>query len=209
MTDTGQIVVLNGASRAGKTTIAQEIQKTLPGIWMNLGMDNHIAATPPSHRPGVGLRPGVTQVPMELEDTVPVLYAALYDSVAAHARHGLNVVMDTKHHDSFSKPRDILRDCARRLEGLPVLFVGVRCPVDLIWSRRGETWGHTRATAPDDVVAAVELSQSVCHQHGVDYDVELDTSVLTPAECVEVIRACLANPPAPSAFEKLIRDRLQ
>lgn len=204
MADCGQVVILNGASRAGKSTVARKIQDTFPGVWMNLGMDNHIAATPPSLRPGVGLRPGVAQVPIEVEDMVPVLYAALYDSVAAHARHGLNVVVDAKHHDCFTRPRGILRDCARRLMGIDVLFVGVRCCLDAIWSRRDDTWGHNRETASDDVVAAVELSQTECHAHGVDYDLELDTSASSPAECVESIRVALANRPMPPAFVRLL-----
>jgi len=28
--------------------------------------------------------------------------------------------------------RGILPDCARRLQGLPVLFVGLRCPLEII-----------------------------------------------------------------------------
>ena len=100
---TGQIVILNGVQRSGKTSIAQVIQKTFPGIWMNVGVDAHIKCTPPAFRPGVGLRPQRPEwatvvpgrVPLEvLEEYVPVLYAALYESVAAHARLGLNVVMD-------------------------------------------------------------------------------------------------------------------
>lgn len=203
----GQVIVLNGASRAGKSTIARAIQETLPGVWMNLGMDNHIAATPATYRPGVGLRPGVSQVPFDVEEKVPVLYAALYDSVAAHARHGLNVVMDVKHHDSYSKSWNILPDCARRLSGIPVLFVGVRCSIDVIWSRRESTWGHNRENAGDDIVAAVELSQSVVHSHGVDYDLELDSSSLSPSECVDAIRESLANSRMiQSAFDKLAKD---
>ena len=52
------------------------------------------------------------------------------DSVAAHSRLGLNVVVDVAHH----RP-EILSDCARRLAGLPVLFVGVRCPLAVVIER--------------------------------------------------------------------------
>src|SRR5204863_305168 len=61
----------------------------------------------------------------------PALYAAMYESVAAHSRAGFNVVVDVGHHD-----RTVLADCARRLVGLPVLFVGVRCPIEVIVERR-------------------------------------------------------------------------
>src|SRR5688500_1337095 len=103
MNGIGQIVILNGASRSGKTSIAKAMQERFDELWMNLGMDAHITATPPAYRPGVGLRPHRTKVPLHepgrvtlevLEDLVPTLYAALYESVAAHARLGLNVACD-------------------------------------------------------------------------------------------------------------------
>ncbi len=83
----GQIVILNGVQRSGKTSIAQVIQETFPGIWMSLGADAHIRCTPPAFRPGVGLRPqksersraGPGRVPVEiLEQTLPAFYAGLY-----------------------------------------------------------------------------------------------------------------------------------
>ena len=79
---TGQIVILNGVQRSGKTSIAQRIQETFPGVWMNLGADAHIRCTPPAFRPGVGLRPQKPEwavdspgrVPLEvLEEHLPVL----------------------------------------------------------------------------------------------------------------------------------------
>jgi len=59
------------------------------------------------------------------------LYGALYESVAAHSRLGLNVVVDVRHHDV-----ELLAGSARPLTGLRVLFVGVRCPLDVIMQRR-------------------------------------------------------------------------
>jgi chloramphenicol 3-O phosphotransferase len=138
MSNAGRIVILNGVSRAGKSTLARAVQETVPGRWMHIGMDAHKACTPPSLQPGVGLRPGRRQVSPDVESCVPILFAALYESVAAHARLGLDVVIDVNHHDSYSRPHGILRDCARRLAGLPVLFVGVHCPIDVIWERRAE-----------------------------------------------------------------------
>ena len=170
---------------------------------MNLGVDNHIKATPEALRPGVGLRPG-GQVDPKIEEMVPVLYAALYDSVRAHALNGLNVVMDSKHHDAYTKPRDyILPDCARRMAGVSVVFVGVQCSIDEIWARRERTWGHSAATATPDVVASVELGQIVTHQH--EYDLVLDTTQRSPSECAYEIRKLVASPPTPTAFERLAK----
>src|SRR6266566_4800191 len=118
VTKPGQIVILNGAPRSGKSSIVGVIQETFDGPWMNLGVDIFVReVTPDRYRPGMGLRPG-DEVP-ELRPLVPALYRALYGSIAAHAREGLNVVADVGHYD-----RAILAECARIVAGLPVLCGG-------------------------------------------------------------------------------------
>jgi chloramphenicol 3-O phosphotransferase len=135
---TGQIVILNGPPRSGKSSIAASIQARFEGVWMNLGVD-HFKQTPPRFQPGVGLRPGGERP--DLEPVVVRLYRAMYEAIATHSQLGINVVVDAGHHDSYSVPRQILRTCARQLQELPVLFVGVRCPVDVALERRRATWG--------------------------------------------------------------------
>jgi chloramphenicol 3-O phosphotransferase len=206
MNDLGHVVILNGAPRSGKSSIVQVIQETFDDVWMNLGVDvfnGHV--TPPRFRPGMGLRPGGERP--EIEALMPALYGALYDSVAAHSRLGLNVVVDVGHHDGCSKPLHLLGDCARRLERLPVLFVGVRCPLEVIMERRrGEQQGVALASvsgAPNDTVPDPVLRwQHDVHVPGI-YDLEVDTSVLTPAQCAELIRRRLIEAPVPSAFQRL------
>ncbi len=80
----GQIVVLNGAPRSGKSSIAAAIQQTFEGAWMNLGVDGFMQMTPDRYRPGIGLRPGGERP--DLEPLVVVLYRAMYEAIAAHSR---------------------------------------------------------------------------------------------------------------------------
>jgi chloramphenicol 3-O phosphotransferase len=195
----GQIVILNGVSRAGKSSLARAVQENVPGRWMQTGMDAHKACTPPCLQPGVGLRPGAAAVSADLEAFLPALFAGMYETVAVHARLGLDVVMDVNHHECYSKPHGILGDGARRLAGLPVLFVGLVCPIDVIWERRAATWGHVRGNVAPDVDAAVELAQTATHAHG-GYDLVIDTSTVTPAEGAQVIGRRLADGPPGSAF---------
>ena len=102
---------------------------------MNLEVDTFKeCATPKRYDPGIGLRPGGER--HDIKSLVPIFFAALYESIAAHSRLGLNVVVDVGHHDAYAVPRGILADSARRLNGLPVLLVGVRCPIDIIMQRR-------------------------------------------------------------------------
>ena len=82
----GQIIILNGAPRSGKSSIVAAIQDAFDGVWMNLGVDVFMQATPERYRPGIGLRPGGERP--DLEPVVALLYAGLYESIAAHSRLG-------------------------------------------------------------------------------------------------------------------------
>jgi chloramphenicol 3-O phosphotransferase len=202
----GQIVILNGAPRSGKSSIVDVIQQTFDGVWMNLGVDRFFLATPPRLRPGIGLRPGGGER-MDLEPLVPTLYAAMYESIAAHSRLGLNVVVDVGHHDAYAVPLNILADSARRLADLPVLFVGVRCPIEVIMERRhvtqpGREQQYLVGTPDEPIPPPVQLWQDEVHKPGI-YDLEVDTSQLTPEQCAELIRERLASGPPGTAFHSL------
>src|SRR4029077_4496348 len=120
----------NGAPRSGKSSIVRVMQETFDGPWMNLGVDVFAGEnTPNPYRAGTGLRPGEEGHP--LAPLVPVFYAALYDSIAAHSKTGLNVIVDVGHYDA-----KILAASPRRLAELPGLFVGVHCPIEVIMQRR-------------------------------------------------------------------------
>src|SRR5258708_8040813 len=192
----GQIVILNGRRRSGKASIANVIQDTFEGVWMNLGVDRFKQMTPERYEPGIGLRPGGERP--DLEPLIVLLYRAMYASIALHSRWGLNVVVDVGLHAAYAVPLGIFPTCARLLEGLPVLVVGVRCPLEVIMQRRRVTWP---VGTPDDgsVPQPVRLWQQAVHVPGI-YDLEVDTSVLSPQECADVIRQRLEAGPPPSAI---------
>ncbi len=200
----GRIVVLNGVPRAGKSSIARALMALVPGRWVNLGVDAMSAALPKEMLPGIGLRPGGERP--ELEPTVVRLYAELYDEIAELARAGDDVVVDVGHHDSYSRPLGILEASARRLSGLPVLFVGVRCPIEVIMARRNANPQHGFGVyaAGEGVPEPVRLWQEAVHVRG-SYDLEVDTGKMMPQHCAEAIAAALVAPPLPSAFEKLAK----
>ncbi|MGH6862502.1 MAG: phosphotransferase-like protein, partial [Phyllobacterium sp.] len=165
----GQIIILNGAPRSGKSSIVTAIQTMFDGIWMNLGVDTYQAMTPEQLQPGIGLRPGGERY--DIEPFIPVLYAALYESIAAHSRLGLNVVADLGHHDSYCERRHILSDCATRLKGLPIFFVGVHCPVETIMERRnagqaGREGVYAMGSASEPIPEPVLRWQSAVHDPG-------------------------------------------
>jgi len=195
----GKIVILNGVPRAGKSSIATAIQNSFDGVWINLGVDRYKAMIPERYQPGIGLRPG-GEGP-HLEPLVQTMFRALYESIATHSRLGLNVVADTSHHDNYSKPLGNLTQGARILRGLPVLFVGVRCPIEVVLERRLATLGKGYEE-DGSIPAPVQRFQRDVHLPGI-YDLEVDTSILTPEASAARIREALDNRPSPSAFERI------
>ena len=185
---TGRIVILNGVPRAGKSSIAAALQAR--GRWINLGVDAQNRALPPSLLPGIGLRPGGERP--ELEPDLPGLFFALYDSIAAHARQGFDVVADLGHHDVYSRPLGLLPACARRLAGLDVLFVGVHCPIEVIMARRNAD--PQFYVGGVGVPAPVQRWQDAVHVPGI-YDLEVDTGAMSPEDCADAIERGLATGP--------------
>jgi len=88
------------------------------------------------------------------------------------------------------------------LRGLPVLFVGVRCPVEIAMHRRRATWGGDGYNPSGSVADPVKLWHEAVHGHGI-YDLEVDTSVLRTDECADLIARHLVDGPPPSAFQRL------
>jgi len=197
----GQIIILNGTPRSGKSSIAAVIQDTFEGIWINLGVDHYMQMSPKRLHPSIGLRPG-GEGP-HLEEAIVRMYAGLYASIAAHSRVGLNVVSDVGHHDMYSQPRGILPACARRLEGLPTILVGVRCPIETIMERRRATNALPPDTSGDETVPAPVLRwQEQVHIPGI-YDLQVDSSLLSPEACAQRIRAYLDSAQTPTAISTL------
>lgn len=143
------------------------------------------------------MRPGEPDHPAAA--AVPALFAALWESVAAHARLGLNVVMDVGLYDL-----EIATDAARRLAELPVLFVGVRCDLETIMERRRAAGVHVYAVGePGEPVPQPVLRwQREVHANWT-YDIDVDTSTQTPQQCAVAIRSRLDENQPAEAFAQI------
>ena len=197
----GQVVLLDGAPRAGKSSIARAMQAAPDHTWMILGVDAVMRATPQTLHPGIGLRPGGERP--DLEPFAERSYLALYGAIAALGREGLNVAADVGHHDAHSRPLRLRPRCLARLDGFPVLVVGVRCPLEEIMRRReGSAPHYVRATAAEPVPAPVRRWQQAVHDPGL-YDLEVDTARSSPQDCAAAIRAALHEATTPTAAQRI------
>lgn len=199
----GRIVVLNGAPRSGKSSIAAAIQVRSAEPWIQFGVDRLADCLPDALRPGVGLRPGGERP--DLEPSVVALYLAAYDAIRAFSRRGFNVVADFGHHDAYSRSRAILPRCARSLRGCPAWLVGVRCPVPVALARRLAT-GYPADSDPNSATRRrIVAWEREVHDPGI-YDLEVDTSLLTPEACADRVLSRLDGAP-PTAFAKLAEPK--
>lgn len=203
----GRIIYLNGTSSAGKTTLAQALQRRLPAPYLHASLDRftpmfpaqYVAVipfgqpVPPLAREGMLLRHELRDGRLILENPLgPVarrFLTGFRHSIRALASTGNNVIVD----DVLQEP-ELRAECVAILAGLPLLFVGVHCPMAIAAQRERER---------GDRLLGLAAWQAERVHRGALYDVEVDTSLLDPDECAERIVACIANPPTPTAFERM------
>jgi chloramphenicol 3-O phosphotransferase len=186
------LVVLNGASSAGKTSIAQALASRLgPGCVLT-GLDEILERVRPLGREGSAGR-GLRVLWFQLSDGRLRLFRRLHREAAAFARGGRDVIVESALMD-----RRALLDAAACFAPLGGLFVGVKPPLAV-----SEHWEAARADRP---TGQARKHYALIHAHG-HYDLLLDPSVLTPAECASAILRRLAGP-RPEAFQKIFDSQL-
>jgi chloramphenicol 3-O phosphotransferase len=157
-----------------KSSVARSLQSLLPGPWLTLGVDTLIEAMPASFwgsSQSVALSPSGRVVS---GPTFRTLQAAWSDGVAAMARGGAAIILD----EVFLSGAAAQKRWATVLDGLPVLWVGLRCDPDVAAAREA-----TR----DDRVRGMAASQATLVHRGVIYDIEIDTARTSPRDCAQII----------------------
>jgi chloramphenicol 3-O phosphotransferase len=170
----GLIIVINGGSSAGKSSIVRELQNVLPELWLALGIDTFIGALPPR------LSGDSTGIQCEDDGHVDVgkSFTALENlwmlGIAAIGRAGGRVIVD----DGFLSGPPSQQRWRQALDGVDVLWIGVHCDPEI---------AEERARARGDRPAGMARRQALTVHRGIAYDVEVDTSVLTTAEPAAII----------------------
>jgi len=184
----GKIIILNGTSSSGKTCLLEALQNLLPEPYLNAGLDKFIWMMPERYldRP---LWDDVLGLANQAGQSGHTLAAGMHRTIAVLARSGSNVLAD----HVLVEPA-WLRDCAELFSELPAYFIGVRCPLEVLEqrekARRNRTLGQARLQYP------------LVHAHDL-YDLEVDTSLLSPQECALAVQARLLDGRPPQAFRQL------
>lgn len=186
---TGKILILNGASSSGKTSLLKAIQELSPEPYLNLGIDQFIFAMPERYleRP---LWDDILGIPDQAGATGHQLIASMHQAIYAAASSGMNVIAD-----HVLVEAAWLEECARLFAGLPCWFIGVRCPLEVLEarekSRRNRTLGQARR------------QHELVHAHGI-YDFEIDTSLFSAEEGARKVLALVQSGQRPQALRSLL-----
>ena len=185
------MVVLNGTSSAGKTTIASAFRDrcaAMGDFWLLIGIDDVLSKLPADWLDlGLPTGPGLHAADgLWFESTAagPALRVGqlcrrllwVYRStVAAAAQAGMNVIVDDVVVDA-----QVWDDWQDALTGLDVVWVGVRCPLDV---------AEARERARGDRAIGMARSQFVTVHASARYDLSIDTTSSSPEQAIaELVR---------------------
>jgi chloramphenicol 3-O phosphotransferase len=178
-----QVIVLNGGSSSGKSTIARALQDVLPGVWLTFGTDALAEALPgrgDDPRSGLVLEPDGT---VTVKPEFRVIEEIWYRGLAAMAGLGARLILD----EVFLAGGAGQQRLRGLLGGLGVLWAGVRC--DPLVAAGREAGRPAR-------VPGMAMSQATVVHEGAVYDVEVDTTVSSALACArEIARAVVGHLP--------------
>jgi chloramphenicol 3-O phosphotransferase len=173
------VIFLNGTSSAGKSSIARVLQHLLDEPALHVTFDSFIEMLPAYE----------LFKPEQFHAAFERMASGFHRALPALAACGLPLIVD----HVLQEP-EWLQECVEALSPVSVWFVGVHCPLAEL-ERREQGRGNRMPGLARHQFPRV-------HQHEL-YDVEVDTSQLTPEECARRIHEALHNTPEPHAFRQL------
>lgn len=187
----GKILFLQGASSAGKSTLAAALQVGLEEYWWMLEADDITRMQPVSERtqwwePTREQRPHPSWEP---DVRLTHWLAGYFGCLATLAKTGSNVIAVGGWLQTAW-----LRDLAKTLDGLDALCIGVYCPL--------EELEHREVARGDRKVGYARSHYDLVHTHS-PYDLAVDTAAQTTEESVNAIAGLLANPPRIPFFTRI------
>jgi len=178
----GRVVLLNGTSSSGKSTVARELLEVFDEPWFHMPVDAFHA---------MRARKDLPQP--ELDALFMRTRRGYHSAVAGMVRAGNSVVADHVLSESWR-----LADILEQWRDLDVTMIGVHCPLDEL---------NRRERARGDRETGIAAGQFQVVHRGVEYDLEIDTSSRSARECGIEIKQIVQARPRPGAFERMIARR--
>lgn len=177
----GKIILLNGASSSGKSTLARGLQAALDDPFWHFSIDHLFAANVlPKERIASGEFPW--------RDLRPQFFDGFHRCLPALADAGNNLIVE-----HIVETEAWMQRLLRLLGHLDVFFVGVHCPLPELERRELERGDRRIGEARADF----ETTHTFC-----TYDFEV-FSTLPPAENIDAVIAAWKIRQRPGAFEKM------
>lgn len=218
---TGKIIVITGSTGAGKSTTCGQFVADMDDLWLHFGVDLFFGKLVPrkfidggGSRSGDGLytapdNPAAPDGPwhMALGPLGTGMMHSFHRMAAEAVRSGQNVVLD---HVAMVDP-PVLADCVTCLKDLPVFFVALKPPVEVIPQRIDErletivaTLGREHAVRNSEnkkKVARFIYDRIFAHDC---FDLVIDTDRYDPGEVARMIEDAMGDGRG-QAFPELAR----
>jgi len=177
----GKIIILNGVSSSGKSTLAAKLQKKLSEAFFIIAGDPFMEMLSPTKNAADYAGEAYVQ-----------FFTASYHTTKAFSDIGMNTIID----GVWLKEDEIgLNELLELLHDYPVLFVHVTCPLEELYRRERERGNRDIG----------QCESQLAHLNPQDtYDITIDT---TKEECVDEIIELLNNPEKFTAFKTLWSQR--
>lgn len=179
-----KIIVLNGTSSAGKSSLARALQARMTTPIQHLQLDAFRRMEPNDYWEAWD-----QQDPTLVALKHAALCRAMHAALSEYARHGLDVIFDT-----VLRHRDDSRYLLEDLDGLPVYLVGVNCALDEL-TRREQDRGDREIGLAAGQFKTIHL--------GKVYDFQVDTTTSSTEQCASEVLAWLDGQPLPRAFKAM------
>lgn len=181
---TGSIILLNGASSTGKSTLAVALQEQLPLPFWHYSIDHLISAKILPHaRIDSGEFPWPSQRPQFFE--------GFHNSIPALAAAGNHLIVE-----HIVETEDWMQRLLLLLEGFDVFFVGLHCPIEEL-ERRERLRGNRR-------IGEARADFEVAHTFG-RYDFECSSIEAADVVAARLVEAWAARSSS-STFAAMLRE---
>lgn len=196
----GKVIILNGGSSAGKTSLGKELQRQLLEPYLLMGIDLFWFTMPEKQLNLETVDPQYYSCVEESDDGQPYfrivpgpildqMMLAKYRAIAAYLDQGLNVIAD----EVFWK-REWLEEGLRVFQPYEAWYVGVYCD--------DRTLNHREIMRGDRTAGWGRGSQLYTHRDA-SYDIVIDTSISGPPEHARKIAAAVTSGERPTASQKM------